>query len=206
MDTHTLLNGHRLLNHPFYRRWEEGCLQDGELSSYAAQYRYFEAQLPSFLEGLEGLVENDEAKALVAANLADEVGGEVTHLELFENFATAVDATTEEISPAMAALIETYRAAVAEGDAAYALGVLAGYEVQASEVAMTKGAGLRAHYGVTGAGLSFWDVHGTAEADHAAWTLEASTTVDSDRFVQGANASAAAWWSFLNERDALVAA
>src|SRR3974390_3214672 len=37
--------GLRLLEHPFYRRWEAGELTDGELAGYAAQYRHFEAML-----------------------------------------------------------------------------------------------------------------------------------------------------------------
>ena len=42
--------------HPFYQRWLDGSLQAGELTAYAAQYRYFEAQLPGFLgEGARGV-------------------------------------------------------------------------------------------------------------------------------------------------------
>ena len=59
MDTTTILNGKRLLEHPFYRRWEDGALEMSELASYAAQYRRFEAQLPSFLEALSGMLEGE---------------------------------------------------------------------------------------------------------------------------------------------------
>ena len=37
------LEGRRLLDHPFYRRWENGELIEGELQHYAEQYRFFEA-------------------------------------------------------------------------------------------------------------------------------------------------------------------
>jgi len=205
MDTTTILDGKRLLEHPFYRRWEDGALGEGELASYAAQYRHFEAQLPSFLEALAGMLDG-EAAALVEANLADEVGGPATHLELFERFAAAVDAPSEELSPAMAALVGTYASAIASGDAARALGVLAGYEVQAAEVAESKGDGLARHYGVTGAGLDFWTLHAQLEEDHAAWTLSAASTVDETAFLEGAAASAGAWWAYLDEREALAAA
>ena len=61
-----------------------------------------------------------------------------------------------------------------------ALGVLAGYEVQASEVADTKGAGLSEHYGVSGEGLEFWHIHAELEKDHAAWVLEAAEAAESE--------------------------
>jgi pyrroloquinoline quinone (PQQ) biosynthesis protein C len=206
MDTvAALIDPFRLLEHPFYRRWESGALEEGELAAYAAQYRHFEAQLPSFLEGLGALVEG-EAADLVAANLADERGGPKTHLELFDGFCAAVDAPVAEPTAAMATLIATYNDALSSGDAAYALGVLAGYEIQAAEVADTKGAGLAEHYGVDEKGRTFWLLHAALEADHADWTLRAAEGLDEARFAEGAQASATAWWGFLDEREALVAA
>ena len=206
MDTTTLIETNRLLDHPFYRRWEEGKLEEGELSSYAAQYRYFEAQLPEFLTALSALVVDRDAQALVDANLADEVDGPETHLALFDRFAKAVDAPDEALSPAMATLVNTYKEAIANKDSSFALGVLAGYEVQAAEVAATKGEGLAAHYGVTGEGLSFWNLHAEVEQDHAAWTLSASASCNTEQFIKGARASSSAWWGFLDEREALHAA
>ena len=43
------LDGKRLLDHPFYRRWEAGEVTLGELADYASQYRHFESYLPNFL-------------------------------------------------------------------------------------------------------------------------------------------------------------
>ena len=40
------LTGRYLLSHPFYRRWEEGGLAEGELGAYAEQYRLIERELP----------------------------------------------------------------------------------------------------------------------------------------------------------------
>jgi len=206
MDTTTIIKDHRLLDHPFYRRWEDGKLVEGELASYAAQYRFFEAQLPSFLEGLAGLLDEGTAKELVVANLNDEINGAETHVALFERFATAVDAPGATPSPAMAALVATYREALAANDASLALGVLAGYEIQAAEVAKTKGEGLTAHYGVDETGAAFWNLHATLEEDHAAWTLEAAASLDEASFEEGVRRSSMAWWNFLDEREALVAA
>src|ERR1035438_2262303 len=43
MNIDTLIGSNRLLDHSFYRRWEEGQLRDGELSSHASQYSHFHA-------------------------------------------------------------------------------------------------------------------------------------------------------------------
>jgi pyrroloquinoline-quinone synthase len=197
---------YRLLEHPFYRRWEAGELRDGELAAYAAQYRFFEAQLPGFLAAL-GAQLDGEAAELVQANLADELGDGLSHLELFDRFAASVEAPFEvEISPAMAALVGCYVEAAASGDTARALGVLAGYEVQAAEVAQTKGAGLAEHYGVDETDRAFWALHAGLEEEHAAWTLSALEGLDEASAGRGAMSSAAAWWSFLDEREALAVA
>ncbi len=203
MNIDTLIGPHRLLDHPFYRRWEGGALSDTELSSYASQYRHFEALLPEFLSTIGTQLEDTEARELVEANLADEVGGPPTHLDLFERFAAAVGATPERPSPAMAALIDVYDGAASSGSPAVALGVLAGYEVQAAEVARTKGDSLATRYGVDGEGCAFWHLHGSIESEHAAWTLAAARRVDTEGFVAGTRSSSSAWWSFLDERQAL---
>jgi pyrroloquinoline-quinone synthase len=206
MDTDTLIGPNRLLEHPFYRRWESGDLAEGELARYAEQYRHFEAMLPGFLAGLESVVDAHAAQ-LVAANLADEVDGPTTHLTLFEGFATAVGAHAEAApTPAMAALVAVYTDALAQRDAAYGLGVLLGYEVQAAEVASSKAAALGACYGVDAEGCTFWETHAHLEELHAAWSLEASEGLDEARLLVGAEASASAWWGFLDEREALAAA
>lgn len=203
MELTTVIDDIKLLDHPFYRRWEAGELGEGELGSYAAQYRFFEAQLPGFLASLAARVTPSQRGA-IEANLADEVDGPVTHLALFDAFAEGVQAPAEQISPAMAALVDLYERAVDE-DPSFALGVLAGYEIQAAEVAVTKGEGLRQHYRVPEASVTFWDVHGTIEQDHAALALEAASLADPVRVQAGVRASGEAWWSFLDEREAHAA-
>ena len=67
-----ILESRRLLAHPFYRRWEAGTLEPGELASYAGQYRHFEAALPLVLESIAGDLPDGPARRLVEANLEDE--------------------------------------------------------------------------------------------------------------------------------------
>ena len=206
MDTTAFINetleGRRLLTHPFYQRWEAGELGEGELALYASQYRHFEAFLPTYLDELgRGLT--GPAHELVQRNLADEVA-EPTHLSLFDAFAASVDAPSATPSPAMDALLATYRELLADSPEA-ALAGLAAYEVQGADIAASKGEGLRRHYGLDSTGTAFWDVHAELESDHATWTADALNDVDRDVVAHGVNAIAQAWWSFLDEREALAA-
>jgi pyrroloquinoline-quinone synthase len=200
------LEGRHLLDHPFYRRWECGGLQDGELARYAEQYRFFEANLPLFLAELAARLPQGVALDAVRDNLSDEVAAP-SHLDLFEQFASFYGATDAEISPAMRGIIDAYDTVLAQGDAAAIAGLLA-YEAQGAGIADTKAEGLRVHYGADESATTFWDVHGTVEADHASWTTDALTSLHADDAVirDAARLVADAWWNFLSERDELVAA
>ena len=48
--------GRHLLTHPFYRRWEDGTLDEGELAAYAEQYRHIERELPVTLSAIASRV------------------------------------------------------------------------------------------------------------------------------------------------------
>ncbi len=199
-----VLQDRRLLAHPFYRRWEAGTLDRRELAAYAGQYRYFEAALPAVLDTVVHAIDDPVARGLVQANLDDELGVPAPHLELFEGFARAVDAASDDdATPATAALVELYTTVAHESPVA-ALAALAAYEVQAADIAASKADGLRVRYGVSDEGTRFWDVHGGAEELHGAWTCDALAALadDADEVRRAADAAAAAWWAFLDEREA----
>lgn len=199
------IGGRRLLSHPFYQRWLEGSLQMSELAAYAAQYRYFEAQLPGFLAEVLEQLPPGQARELVAANLADERSVPAPHLELFETFGAAVGAVPEPPTPATQALVYCYARWAQSGGAA-AVGALAAYEVQAAEVAASKADGLRVRYGLEATATEFWDVHATADVDHAAWVVEALAELaaagDASDIAAAVDDAAGAWWSWLDEREA----
>ena len=198
-----VLRDRRLLAHPFYRRWEAGTLERAELGAYAAQYRHFEAALPEVLAQVVARVDDPRARDVVQGNLDDELGVPAPHLELFEGFAEAVGAPrSADPTPATAALVGMY-ASVADESAVAALAALGAYEVQASEIAASKADGLRARYGVTDDGTRFWDVHSAADEAHGEWIVDAlaALATDPDEVRAGAEAAAAAWWAFLDERE-----
>jgi pyrroloquinoline quinone (PQQ) biosynthesis protein C len=199
-----VLRDRRLLDHPFYRRWEAGTLEPGELAAYAGQYRHFEAALPAVLAQVADGVDDPTARRLVQANLDDERGDPVPHIELFEGFAASVGATGHAAAtPATDALVALYTSA-STGPATGALAALAAYEVQAPGIAASKAEGLRTRYGLDAGGTRFWDVHATADEAHGAWLVDAIAALDGDRDTVevAATAAAAAWWSFLDEREA----
>jgi pyrroloquinoline-quinone synthase len=202
------LDGRHLLTHPFYRRWEAGTLAEGELARYAEQYRFMERSLPTTLAAIAAGLPDGSARALVEANLADEVGVPAPHAVLFESFAEAAGARPAvEESAATKALLGAVRTAV-ESDPVAALAMVAAYEVQAADIAASKGDGLRRHYGMDSDGTSFWDVHATQEVAHADWSIDALAALDANPDVVHAAAKIAAdaWWDFLSEREALAPA
>jgi len=198
-----ILRSRRLLAHPFYRRWEAGTLEQGELASYASQYRHFEAALPGVLECIAAALPDGRARALVEANLDDERGRPAPHLELFDAFADAVGASRTEMTAATRALVELYES-LAQASPVDALSAVAAYEVQAPEIAASKAEGLRSRYGVDSDGARFWDVHAGVDEVHGAWMLEALGVMADgpDRIAGPAQEAADAWWAFLDEREA----
>ena len=200
------LEGRRLLDHPFYQRWSAGAVSREELAAYAAQYRHFEAALPEWLRTIAATATEPELRDQALRNLEDEAGTPLTHVDLFERFAAALDAPRTGPTPAMAALLETYRDAAARGAAEGFAAVLA-YEAQSPAVAETKAAGLRLRDTVPEPAIAFWDLHATADVDHAQWAVEAlaCTAAGEGSLTAAMCEAASAWWAFLDEREAMAA-
>jgi pyrroloquinoline-quinone synthase len=195
----------RLLEHPFYRRWERGELEPAELAAYAAQYRHLEAALPEVLRGVAAGMEPGAGRDAVLRTLADETGPP-SHIELFDGFAAAVDAPDAPPAPATAALLEVQRRRVAEGPVT-GLAALLAYELQVPEVAASKAEGLRAHHGLDAAATRFWDLHAGLDVEHAAWSLDALAGLGGDPgpAAEAAREAAEGWWAFLDERLGVTA-
>ena len=162
--------GDRVLDHPFYRAWADGTLTGEELRFYSTQYWRQVESFPGYLETLAGRLPESAARRSVRENLADERDGD--HPGLWLRFASAVGADAAEVAdtPAEAetlACIQAFEAAVRKRSAMYALGMIYGYESQTPEVCETKITGLRDRYGVSGAGLEYFELHGELDVEHA---------------------------------------
>lgn len=178
-----------------------------ELAAYAAQYRHFESYLPTFLASLAADLPEGSARDLVTANLDDEEGDPIPHLELFESFASALGAGTEIASPATSDLLGTYEQLLAEGPVAALAGFVA-YESQSSDIAGRKAEGLRRHYGLDDRAVSFWEHHADVDVRHGEWARRAmdQCTEDPLELAPSLRSAADAWWAFLDEREALAEA
>jgi pyrroloquinoline-quinone synthase len=203
----TSLANRRLLEHPFYKRWEEGKLTLEDLSEYASQYRHFERALPDILEKTLDNLPEGKAYDLIASNLHEEREVPIPHVELFELFADCLGAEAHDPSPATAYLLESYDNEIAKG-ATCSLGAIAAYEFQASDIARSKADGLKHYYGIDGPEAIFWEVHASMDRDHGAWTIEAMESLedaDLGSMAKSIDHIADAWWGFLDEREALAA-
>lgn len=203
------LSGRHLLDHEFYKRWNDGELSGAELREYAEQYRHFEAALPKALGAVAAQLPEERGAASVRANLADEMGPP-SHLEMFDGFLAAAGGSfNTEPSPAMKRLVEAYGELSAAGPVQGLAGIAA-YEVQSSDIAVTKGEGLRTNYGMNAAQTDFWTVHGELEKDHADWSVEglaaACDESDAELLESSARRVADAWWGYLDERQERAAA
>ena len=201
------LAGRHLLTHPFYRRWEAGTLGEGELAAYAEQYRHIERALPATLASIAAGLPEGPARALVEANLADELGVPAPHALLFESFAQAAGAASD-VAPSAGhrRALGGIRSASAT-DPVAALAMVAAYEVQAADIAASKAEGLRRHYGLDTDGTRFWDVHTTLGACPRRLVDRRPGGVGggSRRGHAAARVAAEAWWEFLDEREEAAA-
>jgi pyrroloquinoline-quinone synthase len=202
------ISGLRLLDHPYYRAWQNGELRQLDLQDYAEQYRHFEGCLPELLSDVAAQMGQGDPRRRVESNLADEMTNPRPHLEMFDDFLKAVGAFDQvSATQATSDLVKLYKDAAKRGPIPF-LAVVAAYEVQGAEIAATKATALSLHYDLGQVGTDFWAVHATVERQHSAWTVEALEALNppSGEVGRWAKRSARAWWEFLDEREEVRAA
>ena len=165
------LDKYHLLNHPFYKSWNDGKLTREIIKDYAEQYYQHVKAFPRYISATHSLCEDIEKRKILLENLQDEENRDGDHPKLWKNFALAIGSSNDEIESVKkekftTELIENFfkngRASYAEG-----LASLYTYERQIPEVAETKIRGLKNHYGVTSKeGLKFFEVHKAADVYH----------------------------------------
>ena len=166
-----------VLRHPFYRRWECGELTRDDLVYYAAEYRHAVVAL---------------ADLATAESTAEHGAEERAHVDLWDDFARAVDADLER-----AARAET--ADCADAWRSGGLGALYAIETTQPEIARTKLDGLHRFYGVEETG--YFDVHAERDVEHAALTrsrLAELAEDEHDAVVAGAERALRGNWKLLD--------
>ena len=165
------LDKYHLLNHPFYKSWNEGKLTREIIRDYAEQYYQHVKAFPRYISATHSLCEDLNKRKILLENLQDEEKDGADHPKLWKNFAMAMGADSKKIENVKKEkftkeLIDNFfkngRASYAEG-----LASLYTYERQIPEIAETKIRGLKNHYGVSSKkGLEFFEVHKAADVYH----------------------------------------
>jgi len=165
------LDEYHLLNHPFYKSWNEGKLTREIIKDYAEQYYQHVKAFPRYISATHSLCEDLDKRKILLENLQDEEKDGADHPKLWKNFALAIGAEKNEIDSVKkekftTEMIDNFfkhsRTSYAEG-----LAALYTYERQIPEIAETKIRGLKNHYGVSSKeGLEFFEVHKVADVYH----------------------------------------
>jgi pyrroloquinoline-quinone synthase len=173
-----------VLRHPFYTRWSAGELTREELAFYAGEYRHAVVAL---------------AETARRASSSEHASEEAAHVELWDEFARALDADTDqEQRSETAGCVASWTADGLEG-----LAVLYAVESAQPAISRTKLDGLVRHYGFDeGDGTRYFSVHATLDEEHAAQAraaLEAALDeADEDRLVAAAESALRGNWELLD--------
>jgi len=199
------LDKYHLLNHPFYKSWNEGKLTREIIKDYAEQYYQHVKAFPRYISATHSLCEDLDKRKILLENLQDEEKDGADHPKLWKNFAISIGAKEEEIESVKkekftTELIDNFfkngRSSYAEG-----LASLYTYERQIPEIAETKIRGLKDHYGVTSKkGLEFFEVHKAADIYHRASCeklLDGLSKEDQEKAEKSALSTAKYLWNFL---------
>ena len=179
-----------VLRHPFYTRWERGELTRAELAYYAGEYRHAVVAL---------------ARQADAAG-SDHAAEESAHVDLWDDFARALDADLERAPRAETR--ECVDAWTAGADPLERLAVLYVIESAQPAISETKLAGLVAHYGfdAESPGASYFVLHAERDLEHADEGRAALATgvaeADVERLGSAAEAALRGNWRLLDGVEA----
>jgi len=199
------LDKYHLLNHPFYKAWNEGKLTRETIKDYAEQYYQHVKAFPRYISATHSLCEDLDKRKVLLENLQDEEKDGADHPKLWKNFAIAMGTDEKKIDVVKkekftAELIDNFfkngRSSYAEG-----LASLYTYERQIPEIAETKIRGLKKYYGVSSKkGLEFFEVHKKADVYHreaCEKLLDSLTKEEQKKAETSALSTAKHLWNFL---------
>ena len=200
------LDQYHLLNHPFYKSWNEGKLTREIIKDYAEQYYQHVKAFPRYISATHSICEDIEKRKILLENLQDEENPNADHPKLWKNFALAMGADKDKIEDVKREwftndMIENFfhqaRKSYAEG-----LASLYTYERQIPEIAETKIQGLKKFYGVSSKeGLEFFEAHKAADVIHrkeCEKLLDALTEEEKSKAEKASMLTARYLWNFLS--------
>ena len=200
------LDQYHLLNHPFYKSWNEGKLTREIIRDYAEQYYQHVKAFPRYISATHSICEDIEKRKILLENLQDEENPNADHPKLWKNFALAMGADKDKIEDVKREwftndMIENFfhqaRKSYAEG-----LASLYTYERQIPEIADTKIRGLKKYYGVRSKkGLEFFEAHKAADVLHrkaCEKLLDGLSKKEQKKAEKAALSTAKYLWNFLS--------
>jgi len=180
-----------VLRHPFYVRWEAGELTRDELAFYAGEYRHAVVAL---------------AQAATASGDSEHADEEAAHVDLWDDFARALDAPLDrEPLAETAACAEAW----APGDRLEALTVLYAVESAQPAISATKLRGLVSHYGFAEGdpAARYFALHAERDVEHAQAAraaLEDAAPTDTAVLAAAAERALEANWRLLDGVERLA--
>jgi pyrroloquinoline-quinone synthase len=190
-----------VLEHPFYQRWSNGELSRDELAFYAGEYRHAVVALADAIDGAAATAEPE-----IKAQLIEHAAEETAHVDLWDDFARALDA---DLDRAPRAETESCVAAWTAGTDTLE-GLVAAYTVESGqpEIAKTKLEGLIERYAFVeeGPATEYFALHSDRDHEHAAQSRalieERLADADQDRLLAVAEGVLKGNWELLDGVDA----
>jgi pyrroloquinoline quinone (PQQ) biosynthesis protein C len=205
------LTRHPVNSNPFFQTFLDQRLTQLQLQRWMIQYHYFCKHFVKMLEGLlyRTPVEELDMRVQLAKTLDSELGSgrsEQAHIRLLERFATALDLSGTDLRgstplPAVEEYLGVLHRLFIEEDYLAALGAELAVEVTAAAEFRYFHPGLLQYHRFSSDDLVFFELHLTAEDDHAHWLADAvrkTTKSQSDLECVAASArtTADAWQRF----------
>lgn len=198
-----------LLRHPFYQAWSRGELTPEDLAEYAQDYYHHVESFPRALARFARRLGRGELRAVVLANLHDELGSRScdSHAALWLNFAEGVGVRVpipRTPSPAVRELVDFFERVASEGTPEEALATFLAYESQVPKISETKLYGLREFYSADYRTCQYFLVHISADRYHAqAWRMQLEKRITlypqlAHSALAAATRAASALWKALN--------
>ena len=163
-----------LLNHSFYKAWNEGALEKETIKEYAAQYFQHVSLFPRYLSAIHSNCDDIKVRQLLLENLNDEDKGSENHPELWMRFAEGLGNSRDEVKNKVVMketreLVETFMKLSRSEKYHIGLAALYCYESMQPEISETKKDGLKKFYGIDDDNtLKFFTVHMHADKWHRA--------------------------------------
>ncbi|MBA64590.1 MAG: TenA family transcriptional regulator [Candidatus Marinimicrobia bacterium] len=161
-----------LLNHSFYKAWNEGKLSNNTLKNYAAQYFQHVSSFPRYLSAIHSNCDNIKVRQILLENLVDEEKGKDNHPELWMQFAEGMGNSRHKVKNTIPmeeteALVNTFNRLSRSEKYHIGLAALYCYESMQPEISETKKIGLKDMYGIKDENtLKFFTVHMHADKWH----------------------------------------